>query len=106
MKDNNIQSFKDVDFSSVSVPFIALFRGPDDYPGKYVARLFDLDKPTNAVMVRDEFEEIEEDIKTIRILYLLKEARKMLNRCWGCGCDQKNEDNRKRDIRIYRRIYS
>ena len=64
MKDNNIQSFKDVDFSSVSVPFIALFRGPDDYPGKYVARLFDLDKPTNAVMVRDELKEIEEDIKT------------------------------------------
>ena len=64
MKDNNIQSFKDVDFSNVSVPFIALFRGPDDYPGKYVARLFDLDKPTNAVMVRDGLEEIEEDIKT------------------------------------------
>lgn len=63
MKDNNIQSFKDVDFSSVSVPFIALFRGPDDYPEKYVARLFDLVKPTNVVMVRDALEEIEEDIK-------------------------------------------
>ena len=64
MKDNNIQSFKDVDFSSVSVPFIALFRRPDDYPQKYVARLLDLDKPTNTVMVRDALEEIVEDIKT------------------------------------------
>ena len=63
MKDNNIQSFKDVDFSSVSVPFIALFKGPDDYPGKYVARLFDLDKPTNIVMIRGTLEEIKEDIK-------------------------------------------
>ena len=43
---------------ATKVPIIAVYRGPADYPGKYVARVYDVDRPTNLVAVADEYEDI------------------------------------------------
>ena len=40
------------------VPIITIYRNPKDYPGKYVARVFDINIPTMLVAVADTLEEI------------------------------------------------
>lgn len=45
-----------------TMPIIAIFKSPTDYPGKYVARVFDLDRPTNLAAVADTYEELMEAI--------------------------------------------
>ena len=37
------------------IPVITVYRSPKEYPGKYVARLFDLDRPTRFVFVADTY---------------------------------------------------
>ena len=36
---------------------------PDDFPDKYVARIYELDRATDTIMVKETLEEIEMDIK-------------------------------------------
>lgn len=45
-----------------TMPIIMIFESPEDYPGKYVARVFDVDKPTNLAAVADTYEEIQQAI--------------------------------------------
>lgn len=59
-----VNSMQEVDFSELLIPMIAVYDNPKDYPGSYVARVYDIDIPTNVVMVKSALQEIEEDIKT------------------------------------------
>lgn len=45
-----------------TMPIITIFKSPADYPGKYVARVFDVDKPTNLAAVADTYEELQQAI--------------------------------------------
>lgn len=45
-----------------TVPIITIFKSPADYPGKYVARVFDVGKPTNLAAVADTYEELMQAI--------------------------------------------
>jgi hypothetical protein len=47
---------------TTTLPIITVYARPEDYPDKFVARLFDLDKPTNLAAVADTYEEIMEAI--------------------------------------------
>lgn len=40
------------------LPIIVIFRSPKVYPGKYVARVFDLNVPTMLAVTADTLEEI------------------------------------------------
>ena len=42
----------------MKVPFIAVYKHPEDFPDKCVARIYELDKPTDTLMVKDTVEEI------------------------------------------------
>lgn len=42
------------------MPIIAIFKHPKDYPDKYVARVFDIDRPTFLAVTADTLEEIRE----------------------------------------------
>lgn len=63
MRENRISSIREVDFSGLKVPFIAVYQSPEDFPGQCVARIYELDKPTDTILVKETFEEIQEDIK-------------------------------------------
>lgn len=63
MQQKKVESIKEIDFSGLKVPFIAVYQHPEDFPEKYVARIYELDKPTDTLMVKDTLEEIEEDIR-------------------------------------------
>ena len=54
---------QEVDFSGLKVPFVAVYGHPDDFPDKYVARIYELDRATDTIMVKETLEEIEMDIK-------------------------------------------
>ena len=39
-----MESIREVDFSGLKVPFVAVYGHPDDFPDKYVARIYELDR--------------------------------------------------------------
>ena len=44
------------------IPVVAVYKSPKDYPDKYVARVFDLDRPTRFVFVADTYQELLDKI--------------------------------------------
>lgn len=58
-----ITSVKELDTSNLKVPVIVVYEHPSDYPQYYVARVFDTDKPTDTIMLKDRLSEIQDDIK-------------------------------------------
>ncbi len=63
MKETRVESIGKVDFSEVKMPMIAVYESPEDFPGECVARIYDLDKPTDTVMVKGTMEEVQRDIR-------------------------------------------
>lgn len=61
--DKIVNSIRRLDLSNLKFPVEAAHIKPLDYPDKCVARIFDLDKPTNAVVVKDDLESLMNDIK-------------------------------------------
>ena len=61
--DKIVNSIQQIDLSDLKIPVAAVYNKPPDYPDKCVARIFDLDKPTNAVVIKDELESLMNDIK-------------------------------------------
>ena len=43
---------------TVKAPIICVYKSPADYPGQFVARLWDLDKPTRDIAVAGTLEDI------------------------------------------------
>ena len=48
--------------AAAKVPLICIYERPEDYPGKFVARLWDLQQPTSFLVVADTLEEIRKAI--------------------------------------------
>lgn len=70
--DKIVNSIKEVDFSDFKMPIIAVYQNPEDYPGKCVARIFDLDEPTSVVIVKDALGLIQNDIRINTGMYFVK----------------------------------
>lgn len=64
VREENVEvaSFAGVDISDLKIAIIAVYAHPEDYPNKCVARIYDVDRATNTVLVRDNVPEIREDI--------------------------------------------
>ena len=61
MEDKVVKSFDMNSLIKITrLPLICIYNSPSDYPGKYVARLWDVDKPTNMVAIAESLEEIRE----------------------------------------------
>lgn len=60
-----MNSLSQYDLSGLTFPLVTLYYDPIDYPGKWVARVFETvpqPAPTDMVIVRDKREEIIQDI--------------------------------------------
>lgn len=57
-----VESFANVDFSKLFMPVIVVYENPKDYPRRFVARLFDLDKPTRVAVVKETLDEVRKAI--------------------------------------------
>lgn len=60
--DRIVKSIRDVYMGDLNFPVIAVYAHPVDYPDKYVARIFDLNKPTNTAVIKRSLEDLQEDI--------------------------------------------
>ena len=78
MQEKRVNSISEVDFSKVALlfPSIAVYRHPDDFQNKCVARVFDLDMPTDTIMIKDTVEEIQEDIRRHTCMKFFKRDEK------------------------------
>ena len=65
MQDINLYSFGQIKKLAVKMPLITVYDSPDDYKGKYVARIFDVIKPTQFVIVKNSLADIRKDIKKV-----------------------------------------
>lgn len=63
MKDKIVESIGQVDLSGMVCPAVAVYKSPKDYPGKCVGRVFDINRPTDTVILKDTVEEIYWDIQ-------------------------------------------
>ena len=58
-EDKAVQTF---DLSRIAkatqFPLICIYNSPKDYPGKYIARLWDVNRPTNIVAIAESLDEI------------------------------------------------
>ena len=57
-----VDSLKEVDFSDLKLPMIVIYEKPLDFPDKYIARVFECEKPTNTLIIRDSLQECRDDI--------------------------------------------
>lgn len=55
-KDFILKSFTNVDFSEIKAAMIVIYDHPKDYPNSYVARIWDMDKPTNVVVANENLD--------------------------------------------------
>ncbi|MDU9693968.1 hypothetical protein WKH56_08760 [Priestia sp. SB1] len=58
MKQHILDNFTNVDMRGLQMPVIAVFYNTLDIPNKYAARLLDLNRPTNVVVIKNTLEEI------------------------------------------------
>lgn len=58
-----INTFKQVDMSDMCSPIIVIYENVSDYKGYFIARIWDLDKPTDTFMLKKDLHKIREDIK-------------------------------------------
>ena len=80
MQEKRANSISEVDMSGLKMPVIAVYERPDDYPDKYVARVFDMLKPTDAVIVKNSLSDIQDDIgANTSMVFFLREAGDVLS---------------------------
>lgn len=80
MHDKKVQSVKEIDFSDLVLPMIAVYKNPEDYPNDCVARVFDLERPTNIVIIKKTVREIKEDIEQhTGMVFLSREVADVLS---------------------------
>ena len=71
-KDLVFDSFKpNIINSFTTSPIVTIYNKPTDYPNYYVARLFDKDKPTKAIMLKETLEELRKGIP----IYMIRMSR-------------------------------
>lgn len=56
-----VNHIKDVDLSSIKMLIAVIYENPLDFPEKFVIRIFDMDKATNIVLLRDSLEECRKE---------------------------------------------
>jgi len=53
-----VNSFIGIELENFIMPIIAVYKNPIDYPDKYVARIFNVDRPTVIAVIGDTLHEI------------------------------------------------
>lgn len=57
-----VDSVRQLDLSDLRFPIIVLYDRPSDYPNCFVARVHDVDRPTNTVVLSDNVTKLMKDL--------------------------------------------
>lgn len=71
-RDFEVHSIGEVDMSGLHVPAVVIYEHPEDDQEMCVARVFDLDKPTNVVIRKKTVQELMQDIQTNTTMYFIR----------------------------------
>lgn len=63
MQQKKVETMAQVDLRSLRMPMVAVYNSPEDFPGYCVARVYDMNQPTDTVMVKKSLREVEEDLR-------------------------------------------
>lgn len=75
MKEKRADSISEVDMSGLKMPFIAVYDHPVDFPDHYVARIFDINRPTDTIIIKNSLADIQKDIReNTAMLFMLRGA--------------------------------
>jgi len=73
--NRSVESLCDVDFSGLKFPVIVLFNRPLDFPDGLVARIFELERPTNCVCEYRTVEEAREDAQRVGFTHIIPRSK-------------------------------
>lgn len=75
MKEKRANSISEVDMRGLKMPFIAVYDHPVDFPDHCVARIFDINRPTDTIIVKNSLADIQKDIReNTAMLFMLRGA--------------------------------
>jgi hypothetical protein len=72
VKDYEAHSIIEVDMSRLKIPVVAIYDHPDDYPDICIARVYDLEQPTNVILQRVTARELIDHIQMNTRMYFMK----------------------------------
>lgn len=73
--DTVLNNFSEINIrEQTCLPIIAIYKHPRDYPGQYVARLWDIDKPTHYIVLNDNIDSLRQ-IKPLWMTILMPTER-------------------------------
>ena len=70
MQEKRVESVTQIDFRGMKMPIIAVYENPKDFPGMIVARVFEMNYPTDTIMVKSSLTEMQQDISKIGMIFL------------------------------------
>lgn len=85
-----VDSLKNVDFSEMKFPIVVLYDHPADFPGDYIARVYDIRNgkviPTNVAIRHKDLRELKEDVFCSGFQTFIprseEDARCIIGSCW------------------------
>lgn len=69
MRDKQVENITQISLNKIRFPIIAVYKNPLDYPGKVVARVFDLNIPTEIMLLKETVEEMQQEIKKTGLVF-------------------------------------
>lgn len=70
IEDVILDSLEEVDMSDLNLPLIAVFEHPRDYPEKIVARIFDGERPSNTILLKDKITDMMAELATTSMVWM------------------------------------
>ena len=70
IEDVILETIAEADMGDLRMPVIGIYKNPDDYPDKYVARIFDGGQASNTVVLSDSLEELMKDIDQTEMFFI------------------------------------
>lgn len=70
MRDKQVENITQISLNKIRFPIIAVYKNPLDYPGKVVARVFDLNIPTEIMLLKETVEEMQQELKKTGMVFV------------------------------------
>lgn len=59
--NKQVKSLTEVDFSDMKAPIITVYHSPIDFPGQIIARVFEMNHPTNVCVLYESMDDARND---------------------------------------------
>lgn len=82
--DKIVTSIHQIDISDLRFPIIAAYEHPEDYPNKCVARIFDMDRATDTVILKIPWKNFIRISEAVFLQLFSKQQNTIFHQQGGC----------------------